>query len=660
MPSKKKAPMGEWDFERIDGFDEEHLVKWIKKAAKVYYNGGEPIMTDDMYDYMVERLRNVNAKHPVLQAVGAAVVGKGKKVQLPYWMGSMDKIKNDSVVLQRWKSKFSGDVVVTDKLDGISGLLYVKKGTVGLFTRGDGIEGQDISHMIPIIQRLPTQLAENHPKGMAVRGELILSKSSWDQVKHLGSNPRNVVAGVLNAKNPNMVVARLIEFVAYEWIAPGTMSPEEQYSKLEEVGFKVAHPKVISEGDLSVNTLSDYLMKRRAKSKYEIDGIIVAHNESHKRATSGNPKYAFAFKSIITLDQAEVVVTKVEWNISKDNYIKPLVHFDSVSINGVNISKATGFNAKYIEDNVIGPGARVVIIRSGDVIPHIISVLKPATNGKPSFPEYAWNWNETGVDIMVDMSKAHEDEAVQDEMGIKAVVHFFDKIELKGVSEGMVTKLYKSGFNTIPSILGITKEELLTVDGVKEKMAAKIYDTIQDRIHNMDAITLMIASNQLGRGFGVRKLKPILEAFPAMLTDRYIPSQAELVALQGIEAKSASVLRKGLPAFWRFVDENGLKKCMVSKGKEAVQEMAAPPQVSTRLQKNVKDNTYVFTGFRDVELEAILTEHGAKVVTSVSKKVTCVVAKDPSDDSGKITKARELGIPVMSRDDFMRFLGLGA
>lgn len=617
----------------LDGMTEEEVAQLIQAANYAYYNSENPILTDDMFDTVKEYLEKKNPKHPILFAIGAAAAN-GEKVELPYFMGSLDKIKSDDKLLERFKASYPCSYVVSDKLDGNSGMYHVDKdGKARLYSRGDGTMGQDISHLIPFVRGIPSGTV---PKGTAVRGELIMSRVDFVTVSSKGANARNMVAGIINAKLPDLETARLVQFVAYELVHPKE-APESQFKTLAGMGFKVAYHHVVTDNALDNPLLSTILVERRKQSEFEVDGIVVAHNAVHNR-TKENPKHAFAFKSVHTMDKAEVVVTGVEWNMSKDGYLIPVVHFSGVHLAGVVIQKANGFNGKYIKDNNMGPGSRIVIMRSGDVIPYIVEVLSPSASGQPSMPAGEYEWSKSGVDIIVKKGEAPE------QLALKNIVYFFDKLDIKGVSEGTITKIFNAGYKDIRSIVNIKKEELAKLDGMGEKSAEKVHAALAAGTKGVGCVLLMDASNTLGRGLGPKKLELIVDHFPQILTKQYVPTVAELVAIKGIEAKTAQLFVENLPAFFRFY-----KECGVTCNAPSSIEHQKP--AGTRLSHlNV-----VFTGIRDKAVEEFLEANGAKVSGGISNKTTTLVVKTvDGKETSKVQKAKELGVSVVTIEDFKK------
>jgi DNA ligase (NAD+) len=405
---------------------------------------------------------------------------------------------------------------------------------------------------------------------------------------------------------------------------------------------------------LKLENLSKILEKRRAESEYVIDGIVVEEVTKYYEVEKGkNPEHAFAFKSIHTLEQVEVIVSKVEWNVSKDMYMKPTVMFNEIDLDGVKIKQATGFNASYIVKNVVGPGSRIIIIRSGNVIPHIHSVLSPSANGSPSMPGTEgvnYKWNDTHVDIL----RMNKDGEKNRDFDIKNLIYFMKTASIENMGPGNIAKIYDAGFDDIKKIANITKADLLTVDGFKEKTATNILNALAE-LKNMDCLILMDASNIMGRGFSYKKIKLITDTYPSILIhdkkNREITSRltvSDLTGVDGIAETSAKLFLTNLPKFYDFYDNLGIK----CKGKEDNAATAASSDASSSIRNvNILGKSFVFTGFRDKDLEAYITRMGGFIKTSVSKNTDYLVVADLNDNSGKVDKAKTLGVPIILRDD---------
>jgi NAD-dependent DNA ligase len=596
-------------------------------------------LSDDIYDMAEDHLRKIAPHHPFLQSVGAP--DDGDKVKLPYWMGSLEKIKDDGAkAIQKFIKTYPGSYIVSHKLDGNSGMLvYKSEAAPELYSRGDGKEGQDLTSMLQFIT-IPAGA-----NGLAVRGELIISKKNWDAISDKGANARNVVAGAMHAKKPDPNIARRIDFVAYELLHP-KMAYGDGLAHLKTLGFNVVwNKKITSAADLSVDALSDILVRERDASPYEIDGIVIMHDAEHKTISGKNPKYAFAFKSIVTQNEAEVVVSGVEWRISKDGYIKPTVVFPGVTLAGALIQRATGNNAAFIHNNNIGVGAHIVIIRSGDVIPKVIRVIKPAPMG-PMMPDIPFGWNDSHVDIMV------TEDAITSEQKIRNLEHFAKTLSIKSVAAGTLTKLVNAGYDDIKALFNLTVEDVMAIDGFQRTSAGNIVTALQKAKREAKCVEMMVASNVFGRGLGEKKMVIITEAFPQILAGT-APTLEALKSIDGIGEATAKSFLAGLSKFFAFMSDIGIP-CRTVK---AQAQVASPTQKTAHAPAySFANQIIVFTGFRNKDLEKQIEAAGGKVSSAISGKTTLVVASNPQETSTKLNKARELNIRIMSTDDFIKLV----
>ena len=618
------------------------IINILIEADKAFFNSGQPKLTDDIYDIIKDYIRKKYPKDAYLKRVGADV---DNKVALPYYMGSQNKIKDSESEITKYKKKYPGPYLISDKLDGVSGMFVYEGDNVKLYTRGNGREGQDISHLHKYISGFPKIKKQDK---LAVRGEFIISKDNWDKLKKVDdtlSNPRNTVSGAINSKILNKQLLKMIDFVAYTLVFPNLPNGLPELDKMK---FNVVNNTVVD--DISLAFLSKNLEVSR-KNKYVIDGIVISDiSKVYEIALGKNPEHSFAFKSIHTLEQVEVIVKEVEWNISKDKYMKPIVKFDEILLDDVKIKQATGFNAGYIEKNNIGPGSRIVIIRSGNVIPHIQSVLTTSANGKPSMPgelDKDYKWNDTRVDII----KIGEDRNA--DFDIKNIVYFMKTAEVDNMGPGNITKIYNAGFHNIKSILKIQKEDLLKIEGFKGKSADNILKALE-KVKELDCLVLMDASNMLGRGFSYKKIKMITDVYPSILIDNAENrekslkiSVEDLVKVEGIAKISAKLFIENLPRFYEFYDSLGVK----CKGIEEKVDKSVEKVEKTE-NANIKDKKFIFTGFRNKDYEKIIVENGGKIVTSISKSTNYLIVKNKTEKSGKIDKATELGVKILDIPDF--------
>ena len=632
--------------EKIDDYKNlkvSELVKLLKDADKAYFDKGNIILTDSEYDIIKDYLKEKAPKNPYFKHIGYKVPDK-VKVKLPYFLGSQDKIKYENLKeLNSWISKFHKplEYVVSDKLDGISCLVVSAKDKdeITVYTRGDGTYGLDITRFKDYIKTIPKKM----PRGLAVRGELLLSKSNWEHVKHQGVNPRNLVAGVINSKTANKLALSLIDFVVYDLVSERHANLDGLV-KAEKAGFKIVKHELIKE-NLTNDLLLELLKKFRDESEYEIDGIVITHNGKYPIAHGKNPEYSFAFKSNSLLEYAEVKVIDVEWNISKDKYLKPIVKFNPVKLDGVVIKKATGFNADFIVKNKIGVGSIIKIQRSGGVIPDIVEVLKISDNHQPLMPTIPFKWNKTKIDIIADTEEKNR------EHDIKSFTFFMKSLEIKGVGEGIITKLYDNSFDTISKIINITKDELLEIEGFKDKSAENVLNGLNE-VKKKSCKEIMIASNILGRGLGGKKLDLILEKFPFICGDKKKALELtilEIKSINGMGDVGARQFIENLNKFYDFYEEIGLqikeiKKPLVTK------------EVATKVNKKLENKHFVFTGFRNKDYETEIKNNNGFVDSTITKTTNYLIIKDNTKITEKVKKAEEKGVIIITEEDFKLLL----
>lgn len=615
------------------------LVELLKQLSYHYYHTSDPLISDSVFDLLKDTLEERDPTNPFLKEVGAIVVSKDK-VNLPYPMGSLNKIKPESGTLDKWLKEYKGPYILSDKLDGISGLLHKKDNKFKLYTRGDAITGQDITHLIQYILKDKYKPGKI-PDDTAIRGEIIMSKKNFETIKDKYKNARNTVAGLVNSKHYSVDIAKLTDFIAYAVINP-KMKQEQQMAKLKEWEF----PTVTYEkkNNLDIKSLSEYLQKRRHDSLYDIDGIVVIDSSKIYDVTDTNPTYGFAFKMINTEQVAEVTVLDIEWNISKNGYLKPTVKIAPITLSQVTISNLTAFNAKYVVDNNLGPGSVIKIVRSGDVIPHILEVIKPSSSGKPKMPDISYKWNKTNVDIIVQDTHGAANDAIM----IKQITFFFHTLGVKNISEGVVTKLVQHGYKTIQAILKADQSKLANIEGLGDKSITKIFENIKEAFNTTDLATLMAASNVFGRGMGVRKNTVITKAYPNIMTEKWTNQEllVKVLALHGFDDITASQFADNFDKFKAFL------KDIEDVDWIDVKKFSQKAKVVKNTDNTFSDMKIVFTGFRNKELEDYIVARGGQVTGTVSKNTNIVVYKEGDITSSKYLKAKELTIPLMTEKEF--------
>ena len=407
---------------------------------------------------------------------------------------------------------------------------------------------------------------------------------------------------------------------------------------LRDAGFLTPHWVSFKGKELTDVTLAEHIATRRVQSEYEIDGIVIDVNEALKRQQMNptrdtlNPAYAIKYKVSDAANQAVATVVGVEWNASKHGYLKPKIKIEPVELVGVTVQNCTGFNAKFILDNGIGPGAKIRITRSGDVIPLCQEVLESVA---PQMPTEPWEWNETCVDAVLT--------EINPEVIIQQVIDFFTTLEVPHLKEGNIRQMFDLAVVTYDSISSvlitlITLDESTWIDclGVN---GGKIYKGIREKLTNVPLYKLLGASPFFGRGLGVRKFKKLVQGLggPGTLTAMV----GQIVTVEGFETKTALKITNGMGEFVEFV-----------KHLEQIGAISVDYNDTGSVDGGFKDQKICFTGFRDKQLQALVESQGGTIQSAVSGKTTLVVAANPQKKTGKVKKALDLGIPILSLEEF--------
>lgn len=582
----------------------------FKKSCVKSYENGYPKITDQEFDRFFGDNEDARTKG---------------KVKLPFWMGSLDKIR-DQCKLDNWLEKDTRkNIFLSAKIDGVSGLYHQGK----MYTRGNGEYGEDVSKVLKYL---------NLPEvNYTVRGEIVIKKKVFDEKYSSFKNARNMVAGLLNRKD-ECGELNDISFYAFE-IVGKKQRPSEQYIKLQKDGFTVPIHLSLS-GPQNFDILYNYIFDQELET--ETDGVVVAVDLPYTQPTKGNPKFAMALKKDPYSETAVTVVKDVEWNISKWRVYKPVVVIDPVELKGVTIARTSGFNAKYIFDNKINVGSIIRIKRSGGVIPTIVDVL--SQSAKPSIPpikEHIWS----GVDLVAPADTQEE--------GIKKLMNVVKCLGIKHLSIATVEKLYEAGFNTLLKVVFAGKEGFISA-GIGNKMSEKITTFIRFLFFEkgVDVVSLLGASCCLGYGIGVKMIQLLFEYIPEFMVKGSV-SKNEIAVIPMFGEKRAIIVeenyRKSLEYLHMFSKE-GVK--LLFPRVKAVSETHTHDSHAS--ENETQDDTcngllgcrYVFTGFRDPILEEKLD-----VFSAVSGKTDYLVVKSIDLKTTKTAKAKKLGIKIITLDE---------
>ena len=624
--------------------DIDTLVQIMNKFSDIYHSTDKPLVSDQIYDIIYDKLKERDPANIFFKKIGAKVKITKEEVKLPFSMGSLNKIKPDTGFLDQWIKKYTGPFVISDKLDGVSAQIYndPKKG-LKMYTRGEvtdeGNIGQDITDLMKYID---TGSIDNIPIGCSIRGELIISKKDFENVNTKYKNIRNAVIGIVGTKkNLDVNFSKLIKFMTYAIIYP-EYSQEEQMKLLEK--YKLHVVEYLHKKNIDEEYLKKYLIKRRKESEFMIDGLVIVDSSKSYTVPIGFPDYAFAFKMVLDDQYTIAIVKEVIWEPTMDSYLKPVVEIYPVDLVGTTVTRATAHNAKMVVENKINKGAEIKIIRSGDVIPYIMEVTKKSK--EPSSPSIPHKWNETEVDYVIDYNKKISQDVI-DIVEQKIILHFFRKISVKYLSEGIIAKLYKEGYKTIADIIGAPEEDLYDIEGLGEKSVKKIYNEIYSGLDSLELYQFMAASH-MDRGLGERKIKEIINKYPNIMKEKWERDDfiEKIKLVEGFSDKLAERFVDNFKHFKKFFKEindvydlSHLLKIKVDK-------------ISGDL---FKDKSICLTGTRDKSTIEFIEKNGGKLSTSVSSKTYLLIHADDADkSSNKFQNAVKYNITTMSLTEFKK------
>lgn len=636
----------------------DELIEFMQKADEYYYIKGRSLMLDTEYDELKEYMLTFPSitKENIDNIIGhrhCKVITKNK-VKLPYEMWSMNKIKPNTGELDKWKNKYKRDCVLSCKLDGISGLYTTEGDKPKLYTRGNGVIGQDISYFIPYMNL-------HMESGYTVRGEFVIRRDTFkDKYANEFSNSRNFVAGLLNQKTITKSLIRKlndIHFIGYEIIEP-EMRPSEQMillstnlykSKMMNVKYKCIYREELTEHYLS----TIYTIWKQTY-EYDIDGIVCIDDKIHPRPKGCNPEYAFAFKMALKEQKTEAIVKEVIWTPSKDGYLKPRIRIEPVNINGVNIEYASAFNARFIKENNIGVGTIIELIRSGDVIPHIYSIIKKSE--KPCMPSIPYQWTKSGVDICMSDYEKQKNDIVN----IKQITLFLKQIGVEGISEKGVQRLYNAGYNSISKLIKIDVngddiENIKKIDGFHDKSSRKFVEQLNECIKKASLLDLTYASGIFGRGFGLKRLEIILKKYPDIFVTEieYNILEFKLSMINGMSTKTIEPFIENRLLFIKWMKEVGLEDKLYIKNKNNIDDDINKEKENEISTHKLFKKKYVLSGFRDKTFQSKLEYYDMKEMTNVTKETYVLIVKDKTKETTKIATAKKLNVPIYTIVEFM-------
>ena len=658
----------------------EALREKIRRHEYLYYVADDPEISDPAFDRLMNCLKELESENPRLvspdsptQRVGGAPREGFLQVQHKTPMVSLDNAFSFEELgeFDRRVRGLTGrekiDYIAEHKFDGLSlSLLYEKGRLVRGVTRGDGTTGEDVTPNVKTIHSIPLTIdpallkKAGVPGTFEIRGEAIMTRKAFEDLNaqqaeqggKIFANPRNAAAGAIRMLDPKITASRRLGFFAYYILVDGRAAKRRLSEVLETLSvlqfkasddWKICH--WLDEVERYINTWDS----KREKLAYEIDGIVVKVDEitlqNELGFTSKAPRWAIAYK--YPAHQETTVVKKIEVSVGRTGVLTPFAVFEPVQIGGVTVTKSTLHNMDEVERLGIHEGDTVLVERAGEVIPHVLKVVK---HGKEEIPfKMPDKCPECGMRVY----------RAQDEVAYRCVnvscpvrrresfLHFAGRhaMNIDGLGEKIVEQLIQH--DLVKDFADLYKIDLETLSGL-ERMAEKSAQNLLDEIAGSKKNSLARLIYGIGIPFVGERTAQLLAAHFGSMDKLAEASAEELVEVNEVGPKIA----EGVREFFAESANRKLVEHLRAVGVNMKEERAA--------LKSAKfaGMTFVFTGTlakrSREESEALVAAHGGKAGSSVSKKTNYVVVG--TDPGSKFDKAKALNVPILDEAQFERLL----
>ena len=638
----------------------KELVELLNRYATEYYTSDNPSVSDSEYDRLYRELVELEKAHPeqVLpdsptHRVGGKILDGFEKYSHQYPLYSLQdafsREELDAFDARVRKELDDVTYICELKIDGLSISLTYEQGIfVAGATRGDGSVGENITENLKRVKDIPLSLPEK--LDITVRGECYMPRASFDQVNQTRqengepefANPRNAAAGTLRQLDTAVVAKRNLATFLYQEASPSTRDSQEKVlNHLEQLGFVVNPRRQLAHSMDEVWEFIQEVGQERDQLPYDIDGVVIKVNDLAGQEQLGftvkAPKWAVAYK--FPAEEKEAKLLSVDWTVGRTGVVTPTANLTPVQLAGTTVSRATLHNVDYIAEKDIRKDDTVIVYKAGDIIPAVLRVVesKRVSEEKLEIPTNCPSCESKLLHF-------------EDEVALRCInprcpaqikeglIHFAsrDAMNIAGLGPSIVEKLFAANLvKDVADIYRLTVEDLLLLDGIKEKSAQKLYQAIQTSKEN--------SAEKLLFGLGIRHVgskasQLLLQHFHSIesLAQANPEDVASIESLGSVIAQSLQTYfaTEGSKILLRELKESGVN--LDYKG----QTVAADAALSGL--------TVVLTGklerLNRSEAKNKLESLGAKVTGSVSKKTDLVVAG--ADAGSKLQKAQELGIEI--------------
>jgi DNA ligase (NAD+) len=649
----------------------------LSQWSHEYYVLDAPSVDDATFDVHFDELVELEREHPELltpdsptQRVGAAPSERFRKVEHLTPMGSLEKVTTGEA-LEKWaddvRRRLDSDepvaYVLEPKIDGLAiNLTYEDGVLVRGATRGDGVQGEDVTVNLRTIGSVPLRmLGDDPPALLEVRGEVYLPISGFNELnarlagtnQKLAPNPRNAAAGSLRQKNPAITADRPLAVWVYGIGARAGLELESHWETLAWLAAHGFRTNPFAERLESIDAVAKRCAeweRRRADLDYEIDGIVVKVDSVDQQRRLGalhdRPRWARAYKWAPATAHTKLV--KIAIRVGRTGNLNPWAMLEPVQVGGVTVSRATLHNEDDINRKDIREGDAVVVQRAGDVIPQVVGPVLPHAKGTKRFrmPERCPLCDTPVVRAEGEAMHRCPNRACPSR-GLETLNNWvMAAADIDGVGEKFVWRLWQEGkLRSLPDLYRLTKEDLLGLDGFAEISATNVIDAIAaSRTLPLGRVLFglnipdvgWVTAQSLARHFGTIERLAGATQEQVMEREGIGPERAEAIVEWFADEDNRALVAE----LWPLLD---------------VQEEEPPPEGP------LTGSQYVITGtlesFSREEARAALEALGAKVSDSVSKKTAGVVVGE--SPGSKVAKAEKAGVPILSEDDLKALLAAG-
>jgi len=646
-----------------------------------YYVLNSPLISDGQFDTLVDELHSIEQRFPELvtpdsptQRVSGEPSARFRKVEHPAPILSLDKATSREDLVA-WLTRISKllpedtpalSYTVEPKFDGLTVVLHYHDGRFVLgATRGDGRVGEDITANLRTIPTLPLRIPADPdgppaPAHLVVRGEVLillddfaaLNKRLLANEEPAFANPRNAAAGSLRQLDARITVQRPLRLYVYSIVTtdgPIPITQHETLNYLATLGFPTAKEITVFNDLEQVADYCESMVEGRDALPYEADGIVVKLDDLETSAAlgavGGRPRGAVAFK--FPAREAITTLLDVEFSVGRTGIITPTALLDPVPIAGVTVSRASLHNFDAVIERDIRIGDRVVVKRAGDVIPYVSGPILDARDGDEVeivAPTHCPSCGEPVVHPEGEIA-VYCINAVCPAQLVQKLTYFAGVMEIEGIGERTAAQLVDQGLiHTAVDLYTLTKDELLKLEGFADKKADNLLAAIADS--KAQPFDRVLASLGI-RGVGATVAATLTAAFPTLEALESAPPEA-IESVEGLGPITAQNIVDWFarPRHQRIVDKLRSAGLNLASAQNSVPVQGAEPFAGL---------TFVITGTLSRprnELKQWITSRGGKVTSSVSTKTGYLVAGENA--GSKLTRARELGTPILSEDDLLQ------